>query len=132
MLNRIILVGRTTRDVELTYSPSGVAIGKFTIACDRPVAKGKEKETDFINTVTFKQSAEACAQYLKKGSMAAVEGRLQVRNYEKDGKKVWVSEVIADNVKFLETNRDGSKRADNPADGNHQSYADIPEDDLPF
>ena len=137
MLNRIVLVGRTTKDIELSYSGSGVAIGKFTVACDRPVAKGKEKETDFINVITFKQSAEACANYLKKGNLVALEGRLQVRNYEKDGKKVWVSEVIADNVKFLERNKDGSESMNRPNTSNDpfkddRRPVDISEDDLPF
>lgn len=137
MLNRIVLVGRTTKDVELSYSGSGIAIGKFTVACDRPVAKGKEKETDFINVITFKQSAEACANYLKKGNLVALEGRLQVRNYEKDGKKVWVSEVIADNVKFLERNKDGSESMNRPNTSNDPfkddgKPIDFGSDDLPF
>jgi single-strand DNA-binding protein len=137
MLNRVVLVGRTTKDVDLRYSPAGVAIGSFTVACDRPVAKGKEKETDFINIVTFKQSAEACANYLKKGNLVALEGRLQVRNYEKDGRKVWVSEIIADNVKFLERNKDGSQsaaRPDTSRDPFHDDGRpiDISSDDLPF
>jgi single-strand DNA-binding protein len=137
MLNRIVIIGRTTKDVELRYSPTGTAIGGFTVACDRPVAKGKDKETDFINVVTFKQTAEACANYLKKGNLVAVEGRLQIRNYEKDNKKIWISEVVADNVKFLERNKDGSEsmnRADSSSDpfkGNG-SPIDFSESDLPF
>lgn len=137
MLNRIVLVGRTTKDTELRYSPSGVAMGNFTIACDRPVAKGKEKETDFINIITFKGTAEACANYLKKGNLVALEGRLQIRNYENnEGRRVWVSEVIADNVKFLERNKDGSESMNRPDPNanpfNDGKTIDISEDDLPF
>lgn len=100
MLNRSILIGRLTKDPELRYSPNGTAIVNMTLAVDRPFAKG---ETDFIPIVVFKQQAESAANYLKKGRLCAVEGRIQTRNYDgKDGKKVYVTEIVADNVRFLE------------------------------
>ncbi|WP_410770134.1 single-stranded DNA-binding protein [Fontibacillus sp. BL9] len=109
MLNRVILIGRLTKDPELRYTPSGVAVTQFTIAVDRPfTSQGGEREADFIPVVTWRQLAETCANYLRKGRLTAVEGRIQVRNYENnEGKRVYVTEVIADNVRFLESNREG-------------------------
>jgi len=109
LLNRVILIGRLTRDPELRYTPSGVAVTQFTIAVDRPfTSQGGEREADFIPVVTWRQLAETCANYLRKGRLTAVEGRIQVRNYENnEGKRVYVTEVIADNVRFLESNREG-------------------------
>jgi len=111
LLNRVILIGRLTRDPELRYTPAGVAVTQFTLAVDRPfTSQGGEKEADFIPVVTWRQLAETCANYLRKGRLAAVEGRIQVRNYENnEGKRVYVTEVIADNVRFLESaNRDNN------------------------
>lgn len=109
MLNRVILIGRLTKDPELRYTPAGVAVTQFTLAVDRPfTSQGGEREADFIPVVTWRQLAETCANYLRKGRLTAVEGRIQVRNYENnEGKRVYVTEVIADNVRFLESNRDG-------------------------
>jgi len=114
MLNRVILIGRLTRDPELRYTPAGVAVTQFTIAVDRPFSSNQgEREADFIPVVTWRQLAETCANYLRKGRLTAVEGRIQVRNYENnEGKRVYVTEVIADNVRFLESNRDGGPRED--------------------
>lgn len=105
MLNRVILIGRLTRDPELRYTPAGVAVTQFTIAVDRPFSnQQKEREADFIPVVTWRQLAETCANYLRKGRLTAVEGRIQVRNYDNnEGRKVYVTEVIADNVRFLES-----------------------------
>lgn len=110
MLNRVILIGRLTRDPELRYTPQGVAVAQFTLAVDRPFGGNREeREADFIPIVTWRQLAETCANYLRKGRLAAVEGRIQVRNYENnEGRRVYVTEVIADNVRFLESpNREG-------------------------
>jgi len=99
------LIGRLTRDPELRYTPTGVAVTQFTLAVDRPFSNNQnEREADFIPVVTWRQLAETCANYLRKGRLAAVEGRIQVRNYDNnEGKKVYVTEVIADNVRFLES-----------------------------
>jgi len=110
MLNRVILIGRLTKDPELRYTPQGVAVTQFTLAVDRPFSGNREeREADFIPIVTWRQLAETCANYLRKGRLAAVEGRIQVRNYENnEGRRVYVTEVIADNVRFLESpNREG-------------------------
>ncbi len=108
-MNRVILIGRLTKDPEMRYTPSGVAVTQFTLAVDRPFTTGQgEREADFIPIVTWRQLAETCANYLRKGRLAAVEGRIQVRNYENnEGRRVYVTEVIADNVRFLESNREG-------------------------
>lgn len=115
MLNRIILIGRLTRDPELRYTPAGVAVTQFTLAVDRNfTGQNGEREADFIPVVTWRQLAETCANYLRKGRLAAVEGRIQVRNYENnEGKRVYVTEVIADNVRFLESaqSREGGNAA---------------------
>lgn len=106
MLNRVILIGRLTRDPELRYTPTGVAVTQFTLAVDRPFSNNQtnEREADFIPVVTWRQLAETCANYLRKGRLTAVEGRMQVRSYDNnEGRKVYVTEVVADNVRFLES-----------------------------
>ena len=110
-LNKVILVGRLTRDPDLRYIQSGEAVANFTLAVDRPFTNQKgEKETDFVRIVVWKKQAENCAQYLNKGSMAAVDGRLQLRNYEdSSGEKKQAVEVVAERVVFI-----GGKKQDNP------------------
>ncbi|MDT2295337.1 single-stranded DNA-binding protein [Paenibacillus larvae] len=134
MLNRVVLIGRLTRDPELRYTPSGVAVTKFTLAVDRPYMnqQTRERETDFINIVTWRQTAEACANHLRKGRLTAVEGRIQVRNYENnEGRRIYVTEVVADNVRFLESSKNENKR---PEDSFYDSSTplDISDDELPF
>lgn len=105
MLNRVILIGRLTKDPELRYTPAGVAVAQFTLAIDRTYSNPQgERETDFIPIVVWRQLAETCANYLRKGRMAAVEGKMQVRNYDNnEGRRVYITEVVADNVRFLES-----------------------------
>ena len=131
-MNRVCLVGRLTRDPELRYSSVGNAVTKFTIACDRRGEDG----ADLIPVVTFKKTAEACAEHLKKGRLVAVEGRWQTGSYENnEGKRVYTNDCIADNVRFLESNRDNSQlnRSTNqdPFVDDGQPI-DINDDDLPF
>ncbi|MDF2723870.1 MAG: single-strand binding protein [Paenibacillus sp.] len=119
MLNRVILIGRLTRDPELRYTPSGVAVTQFTIAVDRPFSNQQnQREADFIPIVTWRQLAETCANYLRKGRLTAVEGRIQVRSYDNnEGKRVYVTEVIAENVRFLESANSGANRDEFSASG---------------
>lgn len=140
MLNRMILIGRLTRDPELRYTTTGVATTQFTLAVERTFKNG-DQDADFITVVTWRQTAEACANYLRKGLLTAVEGRLQVRNYENnEGKRVYVTEVIADNVRFLEYNREGGQQLERQEEASRQYGApfddgkpiDISDDDLPF
>ncbi len=111
MLNRVILIGRLTRDPELRYTPKGTAVATFTTAVDR---KFNRNEADFIPVVTWNKLAELCANYLGKGRLVAVEGRLQVRSYEtQEGQRRWVTEVVADEVRFLD--KAGTSGASAPA-----------------
>lgn len=102
-MNRVILIGNLTKDPELRYTPNGVAVTTFTLAINRPrTNQAGEREADFINVVAWQKLADLCATYLRKGRQAAVEGRLQTRSYDnKEGKKVYVTEVVAENVQFL-------------------------------
>lgn len=102
-MNKIFLIGRLTRDPELRYTPGGTAVCEFRLAVDRKFKNQKgEKEADFINIVVWNKVAENCAKYLTKGRQTAVEGRLQIRNYEgDDGIRRQATEVVADNVEFL-------------------------------
>ncbi|MBS4175207.1 single-stranded DNA-binding protein [Bacillus sp. FJAT-49736] len=104
MMNRVVLVGRLTKDPELRYTPSGVAVATFTLAVNRTYTNQQgEREADFINCVIWRKPAENVANFLKKGSLAGVDGRLQTRNYEgQDGRRVYVTEVVAESVQFLE------------------------------
>jgi single-strand DNA-binding protein len=140
MLNVVVLIGRTTKDLELRYTPAGVATCTFLLAVDDPFAKTDQK-ADFINIVAWKQTAEACAKYLKKGRLCSVEGRIKTRNYENsEGKKVYVTEILANNVRFLESSKtDGGRNEEgsNPS-SNRDPFADdgksidISDSDLPF
>jgi single-strand DNA-binding protein len=129
VLNRIVLIGRLTKDPELRYTPNGVAKASFTLAVDRPFKNLQgEKETDFINIVVWQKQAENVANYLSKGKLAAVDGRLQIRSYEgQDGQRRWITEVVADTVRFL-----------SPKDSGESSSMDLisaeieSDDDLPF
>lgn len=104
MLNRVVLVGRLTKDPDLRYTPKGDAVATFTLAVNRTFSNQQgEREADFINCVTWRRQAENIANFLKKGSLAGVDGRIQTRNYEgQDGKRVYVTEVLAESVQFLE------------------------------
>ena len=105
MLNKVILIGRTTRDVDFRRTASGTPVATFTLALDnRFVLKDGKPTTDFINCVAWNKTAETMDKYVKKGMMIAVEGRIQTRNYEnKDGNKVYVTEVVCENMRMLES-----------------------------
>ncbi|MBC2139664.1 single-stranded DNA-binding protein [Listeria innocua] len=104
MMNRVVLVGRLTKNPELRYTPAGVAVATFTLAVNRTFTNQQgEREADFINCVVWRKPAENVANFLRKGSMAGVDGRVQTRNYEgNDGKRVYVTEIVAESVQFLE------------------------------
>ncbi|AGR02062.1 TPA: single-stranded DNA-binding protein [Listeria monocytogenes] len=160
MMNRVVLVGRLTKDPDLRYTPAGAAVATFTLAVNRPFKNGQgEQEADFIQCVVWRKPAENVANFLKKGSLTGVDGRVQTRNYEgNDGKRVYVTEIVAESVQFLEpkqnavegstpnnnqneasysnNNKNGSYRASSSQ--NSDSFAnegkpiDISDDDLPF
>ncbi len=104
MINSVTLVGRLTKDPELRTTPSGVEVGNFTLAVNRTFTnQNGEREADFINCIVFRKQAVNVNQYLSKGKLAGIVGRLQTRSYDnKEGQKVFVTEVVCDNVQFLE------------------------------
>ena len=110
LLNRVVLVGSLTKDPQLKYTPSGVAVATFTLAVNRTFTNGEgDREADFLNCVIWRKQAENVANFLKKGSLAGVEGRIQTGSYEgQDGKRVYTTEVVADSVQFLEPRNAGA------------------------
>lgn len=137
-MNTVSLVGRLGRDPELKYTQAGKAVTSFSLAVKRTFKNSQgEYEADFINIVVW-NNAENAANYLKKGSLAGVVGRIQTRNYEgQDGKRVYVTEVVADSVQFLDpkgsgagTKQPNTRIDEDPFAGNGQ--IDIQDDDLPF
>ncbi|MBM7617645.1 single-strand DNA-binding protein [Weissella uvarum] len=123
MINRVVLVGRLTRDVELRYTTSGTAVGSFTLAVNRQFTNASgEREADFINCVIWRKSAENFANFTSKGSLVAVEGRIQTRNYEnQQGQRVYVTEVVVDNFSLLESRAESEQRR-NSTDTNNGSF----------
>ncbi|WLR41872.1 single-stranded DNA-binding protein [Bacillus carboniphilus] len=118
MLNRVVLVGRLTKDPELRYTPNGVAVATFTLAVNRTFTNQQgEREADFINCVVWRRQAENVANFLNKGSLAGVDGRLQSRSYEdQSGRRVFVTEVVGDSVQFLEP-----KNSNNAGNNNNRN-----------
>ena len=134
MLNRIIVMGRMTRDPELRRTNSGTAVASFSLAVDRDFkSQSGEKETDFIDVVAWRNTAEFVSKYFSKGRMAVVEGRLQLRDWtDKEGNKRRTAEIVADSVYFGDSKRDGG---DNPgyAPAPSGDFSEIEDDgNLPF
>jgi len=160
MLNRVVLVGRLTKDPEYRVTPSGVAIASFTLAVNRTFTNAQgERQADFINCIVFRKQADNVNTYLHKGSLAGVDGRLQSRSYDnQEGRRVYVTEVVCESVQFLEpkNSRNGGDHYDDyPQAQKTNDYAerekkaqetmprnnpfanadgpiDISDDDLPF
>lgn len=142
-MNKVVLIGRLTKDPELKYTPgNGTAVTTLTLAVDRRFSKDGQREADFIPVVIWGKIAETTAQYVTKGKLLGVSGRIQVRNYDaKDGTKRYVTEVIADEVKFLEWgDRNGNQRSSGGNDYNQptdafEGFSDmtpVDEGDIPF
>lgn len=139
MINNVVLVGRLTKAPELRYTPNGVAVTGFTLAVNRRFTNQQgERDADFVSVVVWRKAAESSAKYLKKGSLAGVEGRLQTRNYENsEGIRIYITEVVAEHVQFLEPKgtRGGSQEAPQNADdpfANDGKPINISDDDMPF
>ncbi|MEC2191677.1 MULTISPECIES: single-stranded DNA-binding protein [Bacillus subtilis group] len=149
MLNRVVLVGRLTKDPELRYTPGGKAVATFTLAINRTYTNQQgQREADFIQCVAWKRTAENVANYLKKGSLAGVDGRLQTRNYEnQQGQRVYVTEIICESVQFLDSKNSNNNANQSQQDQQYQQKQnenfrdpfqnegqpiDISDDDLPF
>ena len=126
MLNHIVIMGRLTRDPELRYTQSQVPVASFTVAVDRDFSgrDGGERQTDFINCVAWRQSAEFVSKYFHKGSMAVVSGRLPIRQYQdREGNNRTAAEVVSDNVYFGESRRDSDNRASGDSGYSNASYS---------
>ncbi|EGQ3856916.1 single-stranded DNA-binding protein [Staphylococcus pseudintermedius] len=145
MINRVVLVGRLTKDPEFRTTQSGVEVATFTLAVNRNYKnKNGEQQTDFINCIVFRKQAENVNNYLNKGNLAGVDGRLQSRSYEnQEGRRIFVTEVVCDSVQFLESknnnqsnNQSQQQRGQAPAQDNPFTNAnnpiDIDDEDLPF
>lgn len=143
-VNNVILIGRLTRDPELRFLPvNGTPVSTFSIAVDKQLPKEKKQEmeakgqptADFINIVVWGKQAENCANYLAKGRLVAIQGRLQSRSYEaKDGTRRYVTEVVAERVQFLEwgDNKNSDFNADNSDFSGIEGFHNVDDDDIPF
>ena len=146
-MNKVILVGRITKDPELKSIQSGSSVVNFTIAVNRPVSQAQNQDqnannADFINCVIWNKQAENLAKYVKQGSLIGVEGRIQTRSYDSNGTTRYITEVLCDNVQFLDTKKDGNgtngttkvEQSDNST--NDDQYAskinNVDDNDLPF
>jgi len=136
VLNRVVLIGRLTKDPELRYTPNGVAVASFTLAVDRNYKNAQgERETDFIPCVAYRQLAELVANYLAKGKLAAVDGRIEVRSFTgQDGQKRWITEIVAEQVRFLSPKDNSSPSPIGSASGGGNLYGHEVslDDDVPF
>jgi single-strand DNA-binding protein len=136
MINRAVLVGRLTKDPELRFTQNGVALANFTLAVDRARKNANgEKETDFIPIIVWQKMAEYCAEYLHKGSLCAVDGRIQVRTYDdRDGNRRWVTEVVSENIRFLDRKKTESPQNSDapPQNNNIGTEVNFDPEDVPF
>lgn len=133
MLNRWIGIGRLTAEPELRYTPTGKAVTTFRVAIDRPyTGPDGKREADFIQIVTWNKLAETCANHLSKGRLVAVDGRLQIREYEHEGQRRRATEIIAETVRFLDRpkEQDGSGRSGGAPDDDWSDWG--PDDEVPF
>lgn len=133
MINRVVLVGRLTRDPDLRVTQNNISISNFNLAINRPFTdQNGERGADFINCIAFRKIAENVNKYVKKGSLVGVDGRIQTRNYEnKEGQRIYVTEVVADSVQFLEpkgtnNNQSNSNSAERHSYSNNQRYGPAP------
>ena len=143
-MNRTVLVGRLTKDVDLRKTPNGASVVQFTLAVNRKVKTQGQADADFINCVAWNKTADLMAQYLNKGALIGVEGRIQTRSYDdKDGKRVYITEVICESLTFLESkgNNAQEEMSDNwsepqykPTINGADAYdtIEITDDSLPF
>lgn len=132
-MNNVSLVGRLTRDPEVRDTQSGMKVAKFTLAIDRPFSKGEEKQTDFPRVVCFGKTAENVGRFISKGRQVSVVGRLQTDSYQdKDGKRIYTTDVIADRVEFLGGKNDGGNSAPVEEYPGFHAYDDDDESEIPF
>ena len=127
MLNKVVLIGRLTKDPDLMHTQSGIAVARFTLAVDRGFkSQDGEKQTDFIPITVWRGTAENCAKYLAKGRLVAVAGRIQTGSYEKDGQRHYTTEVVADEVRFLEWGEKREQGQDIPGFTPYEDGIELP------
>ena len=142
MINKVVLAGRLVKDPVLRKTANGASVVSFTVACTRRFKQEGQPDADFINTVAWNKTADIVSQYTHKGSLVGVEGRIQTRSYDdQSGKRVYVTEIVADSVQFLESKSAAASNAYVPEQGSNQGYQepyetsstlDIASDGLPF
>ena len=130
-MNKVVLIGRLTKDVETRYTQgeNAMAISRYTLAIDR---KGKDAGTDFINCVAFGKQGEFAEKYLRKGMKIAVEGRIQTGSYEKDGKKVYTTDVVVEAHEFCESKGQAEEKPSPSTNDEWLNVPDLPDEELPF
>lgn len=136
-MNKVILMGRLARDPEIRYTDANLAIGRYSLACPRRVQQGQEPAADFVNVVSFGKAAEFAEKYLHKGTKVLVTGRLQTGSYtNKDGQKVYTTDVVAEEQEFCESKASGTTQNTNASSNPTEGFMNFPddgiEDDLPF
>ena len=152
MINNVVLVGRLTKDVEVKKTQSGLSVASFTVACDRRLSQeqrnNNEQSADFISCVAWRGSADFLGNYAHKGDTVGVEGRIQTRSYDRDGQRVYVTEIVANSVSILhstqprqaqaqtqpqqQTQNTATTQANDPIEEYLNGYSDINSDELPF
>ena len=143
MINNVVLVGRLTRDIELRKTQSGLSVASFTVACDRRLSQeqrnNNEQSADFISCVAWRGSADFLGNYAHKGDTVGIEGRIQTRSYDRDGQKVYVTEIVANSVSIIHSNQPrqaqtqntAATQANDPMEDYLNGY-EINSDELPF
>lgn len=132
-MNSVVLIGRLTRDPEVRYTESQLAVARFSIAINRvPDRDGQDRGADFPNIVVFGKQAENCERFLTKGRQVAIQGHIQTGSYEKDGRKVYTTDVVADRVEFLEWGDRSQSSSQGSSAGIPEGFQAIDDDDIPF
>lgn len=150
MINSVVLVGRLTKDIELRKTQSGLSVASFTVACDRRLSQeqrnNNEQSADFINCVAWRGSADFLGKYARKGDTVGVEGKIQTRNYDRDGQRVYVTEVLANSVNLLHSKQTAQSqeqasyepqatqepKPQQMSDFDYLPNVEVSSDDLPF
>lgn len=128
-MNNIMIIGNLTRDIDLTYAPTQIAVARFSLAISRGKDKdGNDRGADFPNIVVFGKQAENCEKFLSKGKKVAIQGHLQTGSYEKDGRKIYTTDVIADRVEFIDWGEKKKEESQELPEG----FQAMKDDDLPF
>lgn len=131
-MNKVVLIGRLSRDPELRHTSNNTPVCQINVAISRPISQGKEPETDFINVTIWNKQAENLVKYVKKGNQIAIEGRIQTRSYDnEEGKKVYVTEVLANHIEFIGNNSNKTSNNEKQGESNKTSYTAEEIDNMP-